>query len=107
MGWVGLIGLGWIGMDWVGLGSDGWVGLDWVGLGSDELGWIGLGWVGLDWVGLSWKSGNRVRSRIPLQAGCSEWPGGPLGPIYPLRACGRPRRVRQVRCFSSKIVFLL
>jgi hypothetical protein len=33
--------------------------------------------------------------------------GRAWGPIYPLRACGLPRRVRQVRCVSSKIVFLL
>ncbi len=54
-------------------------------------------------------AGTPVPQRRPVPpAGLqNNGPGGPLGPIYPLRACGRPRRVRQVRCFSSKIVFLL
>ena len=35
----------------------------------------------------------------PLRVCRTTGPGGPLGPIYPLRACGRPRRVWQVRIF--------
>ena len=54
-GWVGGIGLGWVGLvgDWVGLNE--WVGC-WVG-GWDWVGWM-IGWVGgWGWVGLGWMDG--------------------------------------------------
>ena len=41
LGWLGLIGLGWVLLGLVGLG---WVGLGWAGLG-----WVGLGGVGWGW----------------------------------------------------------
>ena len=47
MGWLGWIGLGWVGLEGSWKVPEAWDG------------WVGLDWVGLDWTGLGWKGPER------------------------------------------------